>query len=347
MNTKNNGHITEQENGWFFNMKKILVLGGGGFIGGHLSKRLKDDENFVRSVDIKKHEFLSEQEFCNEFYCGDLRNPNFVLDVMFLKTGESFDEVYQLAADMGGAGYINTGENDAEVMHNSTMINLNVLDTSIRTGVKKIFYSSTACVYPEHNQMNENEPNCEESTVYPAHPDSNYGWEKLYGERLYTAYNKNYGIDVKIARYHNVFGPFGTYKGGKEKVPAALCRKISECLDGGEIEVWGDGLQSRSFLYVDECIEGTIRLMNSNFSGPVNIGSEEMIQINTLAKHIINISGKNIRIKNIDGPQGVRGRNSHNKLIEEKLGWKPKEPLYNGLIKTYNWINKQIKNEEL
>lgn len=323
-------------------MKKILVLGAGGFIGGHLSKKLKENGHYVRSVDIKKHDFISESQFCNEFVLGDLRDQKFTLDVMILPNGESFDEVYQLAADMGGAGYINTGENDAEVMHNSTLINLNVLDSCVRTNVKKIFYSSTACVYPEYNQMNENEPNCEESTVYPAHPDSNYGWEKLYGERMYMAYNKNYGIDVKIARYHNIFGPYGTYVGGKEKVPAALCRKVAECLEGGEIEVWGDGSQTRSFLYIDECIEGTLRLMNSDFSGPVNIGSEEMISINTLANYIIDISGKNVTIKNIPGPQGVRGRNSHNKLIEDKLGWKPTQPLYYGLIKTYNWINSKI-----
>jgi nucleoside-diphosphate-sugar epimerase len=328
-------------------MKKILILGGGGFIGGHLSKKLFEGGNFVRVVDIKKHEYFTVNEFCSEFIQGDLRDNNFVSKIMFSPTqislgSGSFDEVYQLAADMGGAGYINTGENDAEVMHNSTLINLNVLNNAIRMGVKKIFYSSTACVYPEHNQLNENQPNCEESTVYPAHPDSDYGWEKLYGERLYMAYHRNYGIDVRIARYHNIFGPYGTYKGGKEKAPAALCRKVAECLDGGKIEIWGDGLQTRSFLYVDECVEGTIRLMDSDFKGPVNIGSEEMISINNLAKYIIDISGKEVYIKHIDGPQGVRGRNSHNKLIQEKLRWKPTETLYDGLMKTYEWINKKV-----
>ena len=240
-------------------------------------------------------------------------------------------------------GYIFTGENDADVMHNSALINLNVLDTAIRTGVKKIFYSSSACMYPEHNQLDPNNPNCEESSAYPANPDSEYGWEKLFSERLYLAYNRNYGIDVRIARFHNIFGPYGTYKGGKEKVPAALSRKIAETLDGGEIEVWGDGKQTRSFLYIDECVEGIIRLMDSNFKGPVNIGSEEMISINDLANNIIDISGKMIYIKNIEGPTGVRGRNSNNNLIKEKIGWSPTQPLYTGLIQTYEWIEKQIK----
>ena len=323
-------------------MKKILVLGGGGFIGGHLSKRLMNEGNFVRVVDIKNHEYFNESEFCNEFIKCDLRKPYEVHEVMCLVEG-SFDEVYQLAADMGGAGYIFTGENDADVMHNSSLINLNVLDTAIRTGVKKIFYSSSACMYPEHNQLDPNNPNCEESSAYPANPDSEYGWEKLFSERLYLAYNKNYGIDVKIARFHNIFGPYGVYKGGKEKAPAALSRKIAETLDGGEIEVWGDGKQTRSFLYIDECIEGIIRLMNSNFTGPVNIGSEEMISINELANNIIDISGKMIYIKNIEGPTGVRGRNSNNNLIKEKIGWSPTQPLYTGLIQTYEWIEKQIK----
>jgi len=227
-------------------------------------------------------------------------------------------------------------------MHNSTMINLNVLNNAIKTGVKKIFYSSSACVYPEYNQLDSENPNCEESTVYPANPDSEYGWEKLYGERLYMAYHKNYGLNIRIARYHNVFGPYGTYKDGKEKAPAALCRKVAECLDGGEIEIWGDGQQTRSFLYIDECIEGTIRLMESDFIGPVNIGSEHMISINDLANYIIDISGKEIYLKHIDGPQGVRGRNSHNKFIEEKLCWKPSQSLYGGLIKTYEWIKKMV-----
>ena len=321
-------------------MKKILILGGCGFIGGNLSKKLTEEGHFVRNVDIKRHEFFTK--FNSEWMQGDLRKPKFVHDVMCLPDG-SFDEVYQLAADMGGAGYIFSGENDANVMHNSALINLNVLDTAIRTGVKKIFYSSSACMYPEHNQLDPENPNCEESSAYPANPDSEYGWEKLFSERLYLAYNRNYGLDVKIARFHNIFGPYGTYKGGKEKAPAAMCRKVAECLDGGEIEVWGDGQQTRSFLYIDECIDGILRLMDSDFKGPVNIGSEEMLSINQLAQNVIDISGKEIYIKNIEGPTGVRGRNSDNKLIREKLGWEPSKPLYDGLIKTYDWINEQIK----
>jgi nucleoside-diphosphate-sugar epimerase len=329
-------------------MKKILVLGGGGFIGGHLSKRLKDEGHFVRSVDIKNHEYFNENEFCSEFILGDLRNPNFVSKIMFAPNQSTtevgaFDEVYQLAADMGGAGYIFTGENDANVMHNSSLVNLNVLHYATSMGVKKIFYSSSACMYPEHNQLDPNNPNCEESSAYPANPDSEYGWEKLFSERLYLAYNRNYGIDVRIARFHNIFGPYGTYKGGKEKAPAAISRKISEVLDGGEIEVWGDGEQTRSFLYIDECLEGVIRLMDSNFTGPVNIGSDEMVTINQLVRYVTDISGKEIYVKHIDGPTGVRGRNSDNKLIQEKLGWQPTQPLYDGLIKTYEWINKQPK----
>ena len=321
-------------------MKKILILGGCGFIGGNLSKKLTEEGHFVRNVDIKRHEFFTK--FNSEWMQGDLRKPKFVHDVMCLPDG-SFDEVYQLAADMGGAGYIFSGENDANVMHNSALINLNVLDTAIRTGVKKIFYSSSACMYPEHNQLDPENPNCEESSAYPANPDSEYGWEKLFSERLYLAYNRNYGLDVKIARFHNIFGPYGTYKGGKEKAPAAMCRKVAECLDGGEIEVWGDGQQTRSFLYIDECIDGILRLMDSDFKGPVNIGSEEILSINQLAQNVIDISGKEIYIKNIEGPTGVRGRNSDNKLIREKLGWEPTKPLYDGLIKTYDWINEQIK----
>ena len=329
-------------------MKKILVLGGGGFIGGHLSKRLKDEGHFVRAVDIKNHEYFNENEFCSEFILGDLRNPNFVSKIMFAPNQSTtevgaFDEVYQLAADMGGAGYIFTGENDANVMHNSSLVNLNVLHYATSMGVKKIFYSSSACMYPEHNQLDPNNPNCEESSAYPANPDSEYGWEKLFSERLYLAYNRNYGIDVRIARFHNIFGPYGTYKGGKEKAPAAISIKISEVLDGGEIEVWGDGEQTRSFLYIDECLEGVIRLMDSNFTGPVNIGSDEMVTINQLVQYVTDISGKEVYVKHIDGPTGVRGRNSDNKLINEKLEWQPTQPLYDGLIKTYEWINKQLK----
>jgi nucleoside-diphosphate-sugar epimerase len=331
-------------------MKKILVLGGGGFIGGHLAKRLKDDGNYVRVVDIKKHEYFDEKDFCDEFIVGDLRDPKVVSESI----GEGMDEVYQLAADMGGAGYIFTGDNDANVMHNSALINLNVVHECVKKNVKKVFYSSSACMYPEHNQLDPENPNCEESSAYPANPDSEYGWEKLFSERLFLAFNRNYGLDVRIARFHNIFGPYGTWKGGKEKAPAAMCRKVSEMLDGGEIEVWGDGQQTRSFLYVDECVEAVLRLMNQNeFLGPVNIGSEEKITINDLAQMAIDISGKEIYIRNIGGeefkekygykcPVGVRGRNSDNKLYLEKIGWVVNEPLYNGMVKTYEWINSMV-----
>ena len=341
-------------------MKKILVLGGGGFIGGHLAKRLKEEGNFVRVVDIKEHEYFKPNEFCSEFIKGDLRNNRFVSLIMNAPNQSSnndketsFDEVYQLAADMGGAGYIFTGENDANVMHNSAMINLNVAELATKFNVKKIFYSSSACMYPEHNQLDPNNPNCEESSAYPANPDSEYGWEKLFSERLFLSFHRNYGLNVRIARFHNIFGPQGTWKGGKEKAPAAMCRKVAETPDGGEIEVWGDGQQTRSFLYIDECVEAVIRLMNSNFIGPVNIGSEEMVTINELAQLSIDISGKNINITNIYGdefykkyghkcPVGVRGRNSDNKLYEEKIGWSVNQPLSYGMKKTYEWINKLI-----
>jgi len=322
-------------------MKKILVLGGGGFIGGHLSKRLKESGYVVRSVDIKNHEYFEESEFCNEFFLGDLRDSKFVSEVLSLPNGESFDEVYQLAADMGGAGYINTGDNDAEVVHNSMMINLNVLNIGSRLKVKKFFFASSACVYNEHNQLNPDTPICEESSAYPAYPDSEYGWEKLFSERLYSTFKRNYGVDVRIGRFHNVFGPYGTYDGGKEKAPAAVCRKVAQCLDGGTIEIWGDGKQTRSFLYVDECIDAVIKLMESDFDKPINIGSEEMISINDLAKLVISISGKNIQIKNIPGPQGVRGRNSDNRLIKTVLNWEPTQSLSDGLIKTYKWIKEK------
>ena len=338
-------------------MKTALVLGAGGFIGSHLVKRLKAEGYWVRGVDLKHPEF--SRTSADDFIICDLRDPKNVEKVIRLEAymgnplpsrGASypfsdklaFDEVYQLAADMGGAGYINTGENDADVMHNSAMINLNVCNEAIKQKVKKIFYSSSACIYPEYNQLDPDNPNCKESSAYPAEPDSEYGWEKLFSERLYLAYKKNHGLDVRIARFHNIFGPYGTFEGGKEKSPAALCRKIAQALDGSEIEVWGDGLQTRSFLYIDECIEGVRRLMESDFEGPVNIGSEEMVTINELAENIIDISGKEIHIKNIPGPTGVRGRNSDNRLIEEKLDWVPIQPLYEGLIETYTWIEKQI-----
>jgi nucleoside-diphosphate-sugar epimerase len=328
-------------------MKTALVLGAGGFIGSHLVKRLKSEGFWVRGVDLKLPDFSPSA--ADEFVIGDLRDPKVVSRVMFAPEQSSlddkensFDEVYQLAADMGGAGYIFSGENDANVMHNSALINLNVVHEAAKQSVKRVFYSSSACMYPEHNQLDSNNPNCEESSAYPANPDSEYGWEKLFSERLFLAFKRNYNLEVRIARFHNIFGPEGTWNGGKEKAPAAMCRKVAEMLEGGEIEVWGDGLQTRSFLYIDECVEGVLRLMRSDFEGPVNIGSEEMVTINELAQYAIDISGKNITIKNVPGFTGVRGRNSDNKLIQEKLGWAPNYPLYNGLTETYKWISKQV-----
>jgi len=328
-------------------MKTALVLGAGGFIGNHLVTKLKSEGYWVRGVDLKLPEFSSSK--ADEFIVGDLRNPSLVSKVMYslYQTSEqdninSFDEVYQLAADMGGAGYIFTGENDANVMHNSALINLNVVHEAVKKSIKKIFYSSSACMYPEHNQLDPTNPNCEESSAYPANPDSEYGWEKLFSERLYLAFGRNYGLDVRIARFHNIFGPESTFYGGKEKAPAAICRKVADSLMDEEIEVWGDGLQTRSFLYIDECLEGVRRLMDSQFIGPVNIGSNEMISINDLTKLVIEIAGKRAGIKNIPGPQGVRGRTSDNTLIKEKLGWAPSQPLSAGLEKTYKWIQSQM-----
>lgn len=340
-------------------MKTAMVLGGGGFIGGHLAHRLKEEGFWVRVVDIKpKHEYWDTNKICDDYISGDLRDPVLVQSIMqlpstlFSKT-ESFDEVYQLAADMGGAGYIFTGENDANVMHNSALINLNVVHEAAHNKVKNLFYSSSACMYPEHNQIDKDNPNCEESSAYPANPDSEYGWEKLFSERLFLAFNRNYGLNVKVARYHNIFGPMGTWDGGKEKAPAAMCRKACEAVS--EIEVWGDGTQTRSFMFIDECIEATIRFMRQDeFLGPVNIGSEEMVTINDLAQMAINISGKNhVHIKNIHGqefeqkygfkcPVGVMGRNSDNKLYESKIGWVTKAKLIDGMITTYKWIEQQV-----
>jgi len=317
-------------------MQTALVCGAGGFIGSHLVKRLKAEGFWVRGVDLKFPEF--SETLADDFAIGDLRDQQFVSAVV----DRRFDEVYQLAADMGGAGYIFTGENDADIMHNSATINLNMLDACHKRNIKNIFYSSSACMYPEHNQLDPDNPNCREDSAYPANPDSEYGWEKLFSERLYLAYNRNHGMNCRVARYHNIFGPEGTWQGGKEKAPAALCRKVAEAESGGQIEVWGDGLQTRSFLYIDECLEGIIRLLRSDFEGPVNIGSEEMISINGLAEMVIGISNKQIEINNIPGPLGVRGRNSHNDLIEQKLGWKPSQPLSKGIEKTYNWISSQL-----
>ena len=333
--------------------KKVIVLGGGGFIGGHLAKRLKEEGCWVKVVDIKNHEYFNHEEICHEFVLGDLRDPELVRQVIDL----GIDELYQLAADIGGAGYIFTGDNDANVMHNSALINLNVAHEATRKAVKRVFYSSSACMYPAHNQEDPDNPNCEEMSAYPANPDSEYGWEKLFSERLFLAFNRNYKLDVRVARFHNIFGPYGTWKGGKEKAPAAMCRKAAEAHDCKEIEVWGDGLQTRSFLYIDECIEMVLRLMRQgDFIGPVNIGSEEMVTINQLAEMAIKASGKNLPIKNIKGeefktkygfkcPVGVRGRNSDNTLYKQKIGWEPSQPLQEGVNITYMWISEQIKNK--
>jgi GDP-D-mannose 3',5'-epimerase len=319
------------------NKKKAIVLGGGGFIGNHLIQRLKLDGFWVRGVDLKFPEFC--KSIADDFIIGDLRDLHFCQRVF----DQKFDEVYQLAADMGGAGFIFTGENDAQIMHNSATINLNVLETCKNRNIKNIFYSSSACIYPKHNQIDPNNPLCSEESAYPANPDSEYGWEKLFSERLYFAYSKNFNLNCKVARYHNIFGPQGTWDGGREKAPAALCRKVAQAKEGGSIDIWGDGEQTRSFLYIDECIEGTIRLQRGSFSGPVNIGSEEMLTINQLAKLIINIAGKKLSLNHIDGPLGVRGRNSDNRLIHEKLNWKPTLLVMSGLEKTYKWIYQQVK----
>jgi nucleoside-diphosphate-sugar epimerase len=317
--------------------KKALVCGAGGFIGGHLINRLKDEGYFVRGVDLKENEYGNMN--ADEFVIGDLRQPEVVASLV---TGD-LDEVYQLAADMGGAGFVFTGENDAAIMHNSALINLNVLEEARLKRIRKIFYSSSACMYPEYNQLDPDNPKCSEDSAYPASPDSEYGWEKLFSERLYLTYQRNYGIIVKVARFHNIFGPLGTWMGGREKAPAAISRKVAEAENGDFIEIWGDGKQTRSFLIVDECIEGIRRLMESNFSGPVNLGSEEMISINDFAQMVIDIAGKNLSVKNIKGPTGVRGRNSDNALIKEKLGWAPSQPLKKGVEITYKWIAEQVQ----
>lgn len=316
--------------------KTALVCGAGGFIGGHLVRRLKAEGFWVRGVDLKMPEFRATE--ADDFVQGDLRDPVLARNV----TDRVFDEVYQLAADMGGAGFVFTGENDAEIMHNSASINLNMLDALRQRGVGRVFYSSSACIYPERNQLDPDNPNCAEDSAYPAAPDSEYGWEKLFSERLYLAYARNHGLSVHIARYHNIFGPYGTWRGGREKAPAALCRKVAEAQDGGTIEIWGDGKQTRSFLYVDECLDGTTRLLRSDASGPINIGSEEMITINDLARMAAGFTNKRINIKNVPGPTGVRGRNSDNHLVRETLGWAPSRPLAEGLRKTYEWIAGQL-----
>ena len=317
-------------------MRSALVCGAGGFIGSHLVKRLKKEGFFVRGVDLKFPDFSPTA--ADDFVIGDLRDPYVVKSVI----DRRFDEVYQLAADMGGAGYIFTGEHDADVMHNSATINLNVVDAAHKRNINRVFYSSSACIYPAYNQEDPDNPKCSEDSAYPAAPDSEYGWEKLFSERLYLAYNRNFKMNNRVARYHNIFGPEGTWEGGKEKAPAALCRKVAMATSGGSIEIWGDGKQTRSFLIVDECVEGTIRLTRSDWEGPVNIGSEEMVTINQLAQMIIDISGKNLTIEHIPGPTGVRGRNSDNRLIEQKLGWAPSTTLQASLEKTYAWIESQV-----
>lgn len=320
--------------------KKALVCGAGGFIGGHLVNRLKEEGYWVRAVDLKENEFGNMN--ADEFVQGDLRDVRFVEQVVT----SDLDEVYQLAADMGGAGFVFTGDNDSDIMHNSALCNLHVLEEVKEKKIPKVFYSSSACIYPEYNQMDPDNPKCSEESAYPAAPDSEYGWEKLFSERLYLTYQRNHGIQVKIARFHNIFGPRGTWDGGREKAPAAICRKVAEAPEGGTVEVWGDGKQTRSFLIVDECVEGVRRLMESDFSGPVNIGSDEMISIQDFTKMVIEISGKNLQIKNIEGPLGVKGRNSDNVLIKEKLGWGPSKPLRDGVEKTYHWISEQIRQRE-
>ena len=318
-------------------MKRALVCGAGGFIGSHLVARLKSEGFWVRGVDLKRPEFSPTK--ADDFLVGDLRDPVVCREA----ANQKFDEVYQLAADMGGAGYIFTGENDANVMHNSALVNLNMLEACHRQGIRRIFYSSSACMYPERNQLDPDNPNCAEDSAYPAQPDSEYGWEKLFSERAYLAFHRNYGMEVRIARFHNIFGPEGTWTGGKEKAPAALCRKVAEAPDGGEIEIWGDGKQTRSFLYIDECLEGVLRLTRSDWTGPVNIGSDEMVTINGLAAMVMAVAGKKQAIRHIPGPLGVRGRNSDNHLIEQKLGWRPRAPLLDGIRQTYSWIERQVE----
>ncbi len=331
-------------------MKKALVCGAGGFIGGHLVKYLKAKGYWVRGVDLKHNEFHPVHEVADEFYLADLRDPEVVRHMIDV----GMDEIYQLAADMGGAGFVFTGNNDADIMHNSALINLNIASEASKKGVGRVFYSSSACMYPEHNQMDPDNPNCVEESAYPANPDSDYGWEKLFSERVFLAFMRNYGLEVRIARFHNIFGEMGTWTGGREKAPAAMCRKVAEAPEGGTVEVWGPGNQTRSFLHVSECVEAVYRLMQSDFSGPVNIGSEEMISINGLAQMAIDISGKNVTIYNIDGeefekkyghkcPIGVNGRNSENTLYRTNIGWEVSDPLLKGMTKTYNWIQEQVE----
>jgi nucleoside-diphosphate-sugar epimerase len=318
-------------------MKKAIVLGAGGFIGSHLVKRLKGEGFYVIGADLKLPEY--SESAADEFLQGDLRDVRFVQKCI----EQDADEVYQLAADMGGAGYIFTGDNDAQVMHNSALINLNVAKECVDKNVGKVFYSSSACVYPERNQLDPDNPKCTEDSTYPAEPDSEYGWEKLFSERLFASFARNHGLKVRVARFHNIYGPEGAWNNGKEKAPAAICRKVAQVEEGGVVEVWGDGKQTRSFLYIDDCLDAVRALVDSDFEGPVNIGSEEMISINDFTHLIARVSGKNVSIKNIDGPIGVRGRCSDNDLIREKLGWDSKVTLEEGIAETFKWIEDRVK----
>ena len=325
------------EKGGVSTMKKALVCGAGGFIGSHLVKRLKREGFWVRGVDLTYPEYAPTQ--ADDFIIGDLRHQ----ETCRVAVGDGVDEIYQLAADMGGAGYIFTGEHDADIMDNSATINLNMLRVCRNGGAGRIFYSSSACMYPEHNQQDPDNPICSEDSAYPANPDSEYGWEKLFSERLYLAYHRNFGMAVRIARFHNIFGEEGTWTGGREKAPAAICRKVAEAENDGEVEIWGDGEQTRTFLHIDECVEGVLRLTRSDWTGPVNIGSEEMVSINDLANLVARIGGKQLKLRHIPGPQGVRGRKSDNRLIHAKLGWRPSRPLQEGLQRTYQWIAEQVR----
>ncbi len=321
--------------------KKALVCGAGGFIGGHLCQRLIDEGYWVRGVDIKQHEY--REKVGDEFIQGDLRDQQFCKKIV---SDIQFDELYQLAADMGGAGYVFTGEQDAIIMHNSATINLNMVEEAKNTGIKKVFYSSSACIYPESIQLEPENPGLKESDAYPAGPDSDYGWEKLFSERLYMAYNRNYGLETHIGRFHNIFGPYGTWDGGREKAPAAMCRKVAETPENGEIEMWGDGEQTRTFMYIDECLDAVRNLMKSDLLDPINVGSDELISINNLVKMAMDIAGKELSVKHIPGPMGVRGRSSDNTMIEEKLGWRPTAKLKDGMTITYKWIAEQVENRK-
>ena len=328
-------------------MKTAVVFGAGGFIGSHMVKRLKSEGYYVKGLDLKYPEF--SDSVADEFMIYDLTNPQLFKEILTYNLTDTFDEIYQYAADMGGAGFIFTGDNDAEIMTNSGLINMNllkaqvILNNKLNKNTTKIFYSSSACIYPEYNQLDPDNPNCSEESAYPADPDSEYGWEKLFSERLFLSYNKNFKLPVRIARFHNIFGPEGTYEGGREKAPAAICRKVANAKNG-EIEIWGDGKQTRSFLYIDECIEATRRLMESDFIGPINIGSEEMVSINELVQTVSEVAKKSIVSKHIDGPLGVRGRNSNNDLIRKELGWDFEMTLHDGIEKTYTWIEEKLNN---